>query len=471
MRVDARGLIAALDALDGKGIELHSLMVARHGSVIAQGWWEPYAADRVHLLYSVSKSWTACAVGALVDRGLLSTQDRIVDLLPGVDPRAVSERWRRVTLGHALTMTVGHDDEGWGPDQVRATMVPAEPGEIDPVVASILAHELDHAPGTHFAYNQAATYLVSSAVRAVSGRSLVEVLGEYILGPLGVPELPWHTTVSGVELGFSGAHARTRDILALAQLHLDEGRYAGGQVLSPEWVRWARTPSPCPTLSMSESPDWRNGYGGSFWSSPNGCYRGDGAFGQFAIVVPDHAVAIAVTSETEDMQWILSALWDHLLPAIDREGSPGADEELAERLASRTLPGPADCAPTPPGQPERTFERVSGSVRHTYSAVTVSPGEDGGSTLTLHRGGDALTCGVHPDRWVEGEWRADGVRLPVAARGGYRPDGSYAVDVRVVETPHTLRVRAGASGGADLSWRIHPLLGDDPLWLAVHPAG
>jgi hypothetical protein len=59
--VDAAGVLGFLDAVERSGMDMHSLMLVRHGHVVVEGWWAPYRADRAHLLYSLSKSFTSTA--------------------------------------------------------------------------------------------------------------------------------------------------------------------------------------------------------------------------------------------------------------------------------------------------------------------------------------------------------------------------------------------------------------------------
>ena len=88
--MDARGVLAFLDRLAERSVECHSIMVVRHGRVVAEGWWAPYSPDRPHLLYSLTKSFTSVAVGFAVSDGLLRLDDRVADVLPDhVPDRAV----------------------------------------------------------------------------------------------------------------------------------------------------------------------------------------------------------------------------------------------------------------------------------------------------------------------------------------------------------------------------------------------
>src|ERR1044071_3100182 len=86
-QVDPATILAFLDAMDSRpDVELHSLMVVRHGHVVAEGWWAPYSAERPHLLYSLTKSFTSTAVGLAIADGKLKLDDRVVDVLPDSVP-------------------------------------------------------------------------------------------------------------------------------------------------------------------------------------------------------------------------------------------------------------------------------------------------------------------------------------------------------------------------------------------------
>ncbi len=446
--IDAQGILDLLDA--AAHLDLHSIAIAREGQVVARGWWAPYAADRVHLVYSCSKSLTASTIATLVRDGLLGLDDPILDHLPpdvldGVD---IADVWQRVTVRHCLTMTVGHTAEAWQPDLRRE-------GDL---LRAVLLNPPDAEPGSVFAYNQVATYLLSRAAEHRGGAPLVDLARERVLAPLGSTTLEWHRDDDGHSLGFSGAHVLTDDLLSLAQLWLDGGRTPDGtQLLPAGWVDDAARPF----LEVPEDPDsdWAQGYGQSFWIARHG-YRGDGAYGQYAIVLPEQRVVVAITSEVVDMQEPLDLLWTHLLPAIDRAGSGEADAALAARLAELSIPA-LSASGTAPEQ--RTFPVDPASdLDPAYTAVTIS--EDGG-TVTLTRAGVEHTIAAGDGEWLLGEI-SDGERhLPVVASGGWTADG-YRAEVRVVETPHRFRIATGPAG-ALLTWQCVPLGGADPLQTAV----
>lgn len=465
--VDAQGILDFLDVLERQGIELHSLMLARHGRVVAEGWWAPYAAGRAHLVYSVSKSLTSTAVGFLVQEGALTLDDPVPSHLAPAAAEGLHPNWTRVTLRHCLTMTVGHEVDAWdlafrglGPD-VR------EPGtDWLPVV---LATTPEHEPGTTFTYNQVATYLLSRVIHAATGSGVVEVLRPRLLEPLGIPELPWQRDPLGHELGFTGAHLTSEALLSFAQLCLDRGQWEGRRLLAPEWFDEASAPFGPRYREPSANADSVLGYGYSFWRSRHG-YRADGAFGQFGLVLPEQDAAVAITAEVGPNQEVLDAFWATAFPAIGRPGSAEADARLVERLRQLALPVPL-AGGSRPGPETATFRRSSvrgdTALPPAYTGLAVR--RDGSDhILVLERGSDWLEVPVGTGDWRESVLAHEGWLVPVVARGGWASPDRFEAEVVVIESPHRVVVKAGlATGTATLDWVRSPLAGPDPFDLAV----
>ncbi|GAA2033432.1 hypothetical protein GCM10009740_24830 [Terrabacter terrae] len=460
--VDAAGILAFVDATERDGLDLHSLMVVRHGHVVAEGWWAPYAAGRVHLAYSLSKTVTATAVGLLAQEGRLSLDDLVLDHFPDLDRGTVAKGWERVRVRHCLSMTVGHEEDAWG--RVVDRMSGSDFGDGDDWVPKVFATEPTREPGTFFAYNQVATYLLSVIVRQVAGEGVAEFLRPRLLDPLGLPDIPWHRDPLGRELGFTGSHLTTEAIASIAQLYLDRGRWQGEQLLSESWVEEATRAFGPLNEDPGAEPDWRRGYGYSFWMQRHG-FRGDGAFGQFLIVLPEQDTVVAITAEHERMQLTLDLLWEHVLPAIGGAGNAEADERLARRLAALAKPALSGDAL---GPDRADFARTEASdLADGYTAVSVTrQGAD--HVLGLERRGEWLRVPVGRGAWREGELVAGGATVPVVASGGWVDEDVFRAEVIAIESPHRFRVEARLrSGDADLTWRLVPLTGPDPLWLAT----
>jgi CubicO group peptidase (beta-lactamase class C family) len=226
--VDARGLLDLLDALEAlPGLEMHGLMVLRHGQVLARGWWSPFTAERPHLLYSLSKSFTATALGFAVAEGLVGLDDLVVDHFPELEAEVTDPGSRAIRVRHAASMATGHTDDMW---DVALDADWAEP------VRGFLLRPPHRAPGTVFAYNQPATYCVAAIVQRATGQTLVDYLRPRLLDPLGIGPVGWQQHPRGRDLGFTGLHATTDAVARLGQLYLQRGAWRGQQLLSPDWV-------------------------------------------------------------------------------------------------------------------------------------------------------------------------------------------------------------------------------------------
>ncbi len=471
-------MLRLLDDVQSRGIELHSLMVARHGHVVAEGWWHPYSADQVHLGYSLSKTFTASVIGMLVDEGRCGLDDPVLGLL---EPGSVAEahpRWREVTVRHALTMTVGHDHDAWSWADRAATGIVGrgEGTAADPLLVRILSSPPDHAPGSGFAYNQVATYLLARVIEHVTGRPHAAEVHDRLLVPFGATGLRRHLTPAGLDLGFSGLHVHTAAILALAQTYLDEGVWRGERLLSQEWVRQAVRPTGIPVFGGSWDVDWARGYGFSFWVSDHGV-RGDGAFGQLAMVEREHGLAVAMTGEAE-IEDELRLVWDHLLPSLQAAtgtADPGLAEveaELAARLDGLSIPALGGAADVVAGQRRGggRFVRSSDSdLPQDYHAVSIEPA-GGGHRVVLHHTSGAMRIDVGQGEWAASTLRTERGDLPVVASGGWSSPEVFEAEVRVIQTPHRMLVRADRpSGAVRLTWRMVPLNGADPAALVSAP--
>src|SRR3954453_24077824 len=185
----------------------------------------------------------------------------------------------------------------------------------------------DEAPGTLFAYSQPCTYTLASVIQRAAGATLTEYLRPRLFEPLGIGEVGWLTWPPGREQGFSGRFARTEDIAKLGQLYLQRGRWDEAQLLPESYVAQA-TSRQIDTANQEDNPDWRQGYGFQFWMSRHG-YRGDGAFGQFCVILPEQDVVVVTTASTRDMQAMLDAMWEPLLPALGQSAADvGSQEQL-----------------------------------------------------------------------------------------------------------------------------------------------
>src|SRR6202034_4330345 len=260
--VDPGAILRFLDAVDERpDIEMHSLMVVRHGRVVAEGWWAPYSADRPQLLYSLSKSFTATAAAFAQAEGLLKLDDTVVSHFKEFAADVTDPRSRSMRVRHIASMAAGH---------TREMLDEALTRDKEEPVRGFLMIPPDRDPGTVFAYSQPCTYTLASIIQRNAGMSLTRYLRPRLFDPLGIGHVGWHTFPPGREQGFSGLHARTEDIAKLGLLYAQGGRWEGVQLIPAKWV--AEATSEQISNPAEATPDWRQGYGFQFWMSRHG-YR------------------------------------------------------------------------------------------------------------------------------------------------------------------------------------------------------
>ncbi|MFF3413871.1 serine hydrolase domain-containing protein [Streptomyces sp. NPDC002698] len=433
--VDASGITAFLDAVEADpDIEPHSLMILRHGHLVASGWWAPYTPERLQLLYSLSKSFTSTAAGFAVAEGLLDLDRPVISYFPEFAAGITDPRSRAMLVRHVAAMASGHLTETWA-DALRLDRAET--------VRGFLLIPPDRDPGTVFAYNQSATYTLATILQRVTGLSLTDYLRPRLFDPLGIGETDWTRNRAGREIGFSGLHAATDAIARLGQLYLDEGVWEGKRLLPASWIAEATRAHVANADGTPEGArsDWQQGYGLQFWRGRHG-YRGDGAFGQFCVVLPEHDAVIATTAATDRMQELLDLMWRHLLPAFGPAPLPAAgerDEALRRRLARLALP-PVEAA-AGPTEPRGVWSRAgfvpAGGVcaaQRTLTGVTVDE-DDQGTRVTLAEGDRRLELRIGGTGWS-----VDPGPTPTAVSGGWTAPGTLRVDVLFLETPHRLTV-------------------------------
>jgi CubicO group peptidase (beta-lactamase class C family) len=439
--MSSRAVAALLDRLEAQSVECHSIMVVRHGHVVAEGWWAPYSADRPHLLYSLTKSFTAVAVGLAIADGLLALDDRVVDVLPDRVPAGVSEQGRRLTVHHLLSMTTGHRTDS------LAEAWQLEPGDL---VKGFLRVPFPEAEGTRHAYDNPTTYILARMVERVTGRGVPELLDDRLFEPMGIDHAEWDRVASGATFGFHGLHLTTEAVAAFGELLLRGGRWGDRQLVPDEWVRLAtrRHIETLPFEDGSGDADYLRGYGYQFWMSRHG-YHGDGSFGQQCVVVPSHDLVVVVTGAHTRAQAVLDAVWECLLPGMDHPGTTRDDEILTERLRRLSLAPVLGSAAA-----QRSIEAtIDGSAEDSAlpdgTRVVVEPVDRG----WLLRLGSSLKVEVG-----HGEWRESSpLGRPVVAVGAWQGD-RFVAELCVITTPHRVRLVVDASAGtAVATWNIVPL--------------
>lgn len=429
--VASAAVLAFVEAADDRVDSMNSFMLVRHGHVVAEGWWSPYSAQSRHSLYSLSKSFTSTAVGLAAAEGKLSVDDEVLKFFPDDAPVDPSGNLKSMRVSDLLRMSTGQQTE------------PPRTAD-EPWVKTFLSHPVPFKPGTHFLYNTSATYMLSAIVQKATGETTLDYLRPRLFEPLGIDDPTWETSPQGITAGGYGLSVRTEDIAKFGQLYLRKGNWNGRQLVPEAWIEAATARET--SNGSNPNSDWDQGYGYQFWRCRHGAYRGDGAFGQFCIVLPEQDAVIAITSGTRDMQGVLNLVWDHLLPAMKPEPlaeDAAAADKLAERLKTLSLPAVKGIA-APASVPDRTY--VFPTNDRGIESVRIEGGADAVIVVAKMNGvARRITC-------RPGEWQRSPLAFgsfqeqPAAASLGWTAADTLTGKICFYETPFVVTFRLRFEG-------------------------
>jgi CubicO group peptidase (beta-lactamase class C family) len=449
--VSSKAIITFLDsAAKNTKTEFHSFMFLRHGKVIAEGWWNPYAPDLKHTLYSTSKSFTATAVSLAIKEKKLSLDDKVISFFPNSLPDTVSPFLAELKIRDMLSMAVGQRRE-------PANMQSQDSGWV----RTFLAAPIEFKPGTRYNYNSMASFMMSAIVQKVTGEKVVDYLTPRLFVPLGIEGYDWETNPDGINTGGWGLRLKTEDLAKFGQLYIQKGKWNGKQILTKKWVKEATSlkiyQNPDMTQSKRDSSnDSMQGYCYQFWRARHNSYMANGAYGQFIMIMPDKDAIVVFTAESNDMWGELDMIWEYLYPGIAdgklMEDNASSDR-LKQKLASLALPIPEK------SDNEKLEAQISGKTfnftenQRNLQGLTFQF-KNGLCSVNLKNNAGSFDLSFASGKWQPGETTMHGPNLFSRAKGNqeglppfkivgaysWKEDQSLELILRYIESPHTERI-------------------------------
>ena len=406
--IDPRAVLDFVDQVFAHDLDLHSIMLYRHGDVVAEGWSWPYAQHRPHVMHSLTKSVTACGVGRAIDEGYFSLDDRVVSFFDSELPESVDDNLAALTVRNLLTMQTGHAESVSGSvfRQVKTSWV-----------KEFFRIPIVNPPGGQFLYSSASSFMLSAIVSRTTGQSTRDFLESRMFQPLGIRGLQWGASPGGISSGGNGLTWRTADSLKLGILHLNSGRWHDERILSDKWVAEA---------TRQHVTDGGYGYGYQWWVNEKaGAYYAEGAFGQFAIVFPQHDAVLAITAGVALGTQLEQLIFQYFPAAFGAPASPTDREsarQLRDRLANLRLLPVARFTTSPMASQitGQCFRMESNDDGVDEVCLTVSE-ENLDFRLTDHRGTHHVKCGLRD--WIESTTSITGAKL----HHQYQPDAMRVV--------------------------------------------
>ncbi|MDO5554633.1 MAG: serine hydrolase [Planctomycetia bacterium] len=446
--VDSNKIVALIQAFEQAGEPMNSLMILRHGNVIAEAYWTPFNADTPHAMYSMSKSFTSTAAGFAADEGLLDIDTPVMDFFPDDLPANPSDNFKAMKVRHLLSMSCGHKTEPEIKGIVDFCRDPHDTlGSDENWVQIFLNHPVPFEPGTHFTYNTAGTYMVAAVLNKVTNESLVEYLKPRLFDPLRIENFFWEVSPQGINKGGTGLYIKTEDMAKFGQFYLQKGKWNGQQLLSEKWI--AEATSKQVANGSDPDSDWSQGYCFQFWRCRNNIYRGDGMYSQFVVVIPEKDMVIASTANSGNYQGILNRYWEYLLPAAGDSPLPENDDTqrtLAQTIAKLTL-----IEGVSSNEVRRDLTLESPSLKQTLRYSVYLPrgcrtiGRDYPVLVLLPTGGKSAPY-----------FASDQVNLGEVADAWFKSHQEAKCIIVVPDLPDNLEVTA--SGATDLRWLSEELL-------------
>jgi CubicO group peptidase (beta-lactamase class C family) len=422
---------------------MDSLLVTRHGKIVAEAYYAPFAPGLRHRVNSTTKSVIGNLVGIALKEGLIKSLDQpVLDFFPERHFANVDERKKAITLRHLLDMTSGLD---WDEPMSSSRFPSIVELERSPDwVQFILDRPMVRDPGAAFDYNSGGPHLLSAILSKVTGRSALDYAREKLFKPLGIEDVQWRADPQGVSTGGFGLYFLPRDMAKLGSLWLHDGVWNGQRLLPAGWIDDVRHAK----VEMG-SPGLR--YANLFWSFPDkDAFMSVGFDRQLITVMPGLDIAAVFTganrySNANGMPsmptYHLSAVLDRLKAAVKSDTALPEDPAALALLADKTKEVTQEVRTQAAGAPPPIASAISGKVYHLQpNRLRLSS-----LSFTFEKGAATYAFEVDGKRYG-GPIGLDGLY----GIGGRRPYGPSAAKGRWLDDK-TLQLESLTQGNDDAS--------------------
>lgn len=292
-------LLDMFDKIQDDSLNVHALVLVKDGNKVFDAYAATYGPEVRENVYSISKSFTSVAIGILVDRGLLSTDDLLVKFFPD-EAKNASDIYQKMTVKHLLTMSVGH------PKDYLYDLTDNQ----DPIKA-FFKGEVTSEPGTKFMYNNFCTYMLSAIVTKITKMSLLDFCDIEIFQPLEIDKPIW-PNAGKYSMGATGLELNAIELAKFGLLLLNNGLWRDKQIVSKAYLDLATSYQI--STDHVDNPKDRYGYGYQFWMNDFGDYRCAGLFKQYIVINKEYNT-VFVTQAYEERE-LLNLFTSYIYPGL-----------------------------------------------------------------------------------------------------------------------------------------------------------
>jgi CubicO group peptidase (beta-lactamase class C family) len=442
--LDSAALADAIHQIREKGLGVHSLLVIRHGYVVADASFYPYDGKSPHDLASVTKTITSTLTGAAVGAGILKLDQPLLSFFPKESPANPDEKKRSITVANVLHMESGLDC-GFLPGEQELEKMKRSSNWVE----FALSLPMKYDPGTHPSYCSPGYHLLGSVVGAAAKSTEEEFGRKYLFGPLGIRDVVWAVDPQGRNHGWGDSHFYPRDVAKIGYLYLHGGMWKGKQLVPADWVKTSITPP----AGGRGAP---GGYGIE-WnarSGPDGLqYGGNGRGGQILWVWPDLDM-IVVSNAGGNGGQLGPMIRAAVKSASALPANAAGDAQLKKAIADVVLAPAATPVPAMPA----TASSISGNV-YTFpvnssriDSLSLVFGPNGAAKANIRYYGEPYSFPIGLDGvYKVGKFGPLG--LPAGATGKWTSDTDFLLDLNFIANinHYTLAIHFTPEKGVDVT--------------------
>lgn len=300
----------------GKHGEIDSLLLYQNGKLLFESYYRRGRINYPHYQMSITKSYTALAIGRAIQLGHLTMDDLdkpVVSFLKDIDQATLAPGADAITLAEAMNMRSGvRIDQDTAKRLMKTRGLLKGQGQIQ----AYLQHSapIPESP-REFKYQGSDPSMTMQVLEAVVPGTAKDFIKAQLLSKLGITNFAWQDDVSGLPKSAAGSSMLSRDMLKWGMLVADGGRWNGEQLIPAEFIQHA-------TDRLHTNPQGTS-YGYFWWRHDMqvgerrlDCKSGRGAGGQFILMLPELKLIAVVTAHHKGMGTTLATVPKRILPAF-----------------------------------------------------------------------------------------------------------------------------------------------------------
>ncbi len=435
---------------------IHSLLIIRNGTIVADVYFYPFKQGEKHDLASVTKSITSTLVGVAIQQGYIaSVRLPVLSFFPGRMIANLDANKNAMTIEDLLTMRAGFECARSSP---TPELTLTQMTQSQNYVQFALDLPMADAPGKQFVYCSPGPHLLQAVIQAATGQPTLDFATKSLFTPLGISDFIWPLDPQGIVHGWGDMRMTPYDMAKIGLLYLRQGQWENQQLLPTDWVSAA--------TSLGQGADSRT-YGYLWWLSSRS-YSAIGRGGQYIIVVPDKNLIVVMTGGgfigTDSAEWLIPS---YILPAA-QFATPAPDNPEGKALLDAKIKQaaqPPQAKPEPVAPLPATAQKIAGKQyvmeANPFGILTVSLTFPQPDQARLDVTTDGGISGDKAFQWLAGLDNVDRFApgrfgLTAAARGKWETDRAFSMRVDEIGNNFIWQIRMLFEGDA-VSFKIEDM--------------